>query len=173
MDSRARRRPHPFVEPVEVRPERADPGPVVHIVLVEPEIPQNTGTIVRLAAATGCPLHLVEPLGFTLDERSVKRAGLDYWQYASVSTYPSYAELPSGRRWLTTKKAERLYTQVEYRPDDYIVFGCETTGLPDELIEQYSESAVRIPMFGPVRSLNLANAVSIVVYEALRQIRGF
>ena len=177
MDSRTRRRPHHFVEPVEVDASRDDGGPRVNIVLVEPEIPQNTGTIVRLAAATACPLHLVEPFGFELSERAIRRAGLDYWQHASVATYSSYQALrdayPDARFWLTSKKATRLYTSVEYRPDDFLVFGRETTGLPEEMIAADPERCVGIPMFGPVRSLNLANAVSVVVYEALRQLRGF
>jgi tRNA (cytidine/uridine-2'-O-)-methyltransferase len=177
MDSRTRRRPHKFVEPVETDDAwTGDGGPNVNIVLVEPEIPQNTGTIVRLAAATACPLHLVEPLGFDIDERSIRRAGLDYWQHASVRTYRSLEELRSegeGRFWLTSKKATRCYTEVDYQPGDYLVFGRETAGLPEELIESEPERAITIPMFGPVRSLNLANAVSIVLYEALRQLRGF
>lgn len=177
MDSRTRRRPHRFMEPAEIDMSAGDGGRRVHIVLVEPEIPQNTGTIVRLAAATACPLHLVEPLGFELTERAIRRAGLDYWQHASVTTYPSYQALrdahPDGRFWLTSKKAERSYTSVAYQPDDFLVFGRETTGLPEEMIGADSEHCVGIPMFGPVRSLNLANAVSVVVYEALRQLRGF
>lgn len=178
MDSRTRRRPHSFVEPVDIDDSHTpDGGPFVNIVLVEPEIPQNTGTIVRLAAATACPLHLVEPLGFDIDERAVRRAGLDYWRHARVATYPSYESLRatggSGRFWLTSKKADRLYTDVAYEPGDFIVFGRETAGLPDDMIADDPDHALRIPMFGPVRSLNLANAVSVVVYEALRQLRGF
>lgn len=178
MVENVRRRPHRFVEPVEVdNGWTGDLGPHVNVVLVEPEIPQNTGTIVRLCAATACPLHLVEPLGFSLDERAIRRAGLDYWEHASVTTYPSYESLraahPEARFWLTSKKARTAYTRVEYRPDDFVVFGRETTGLPEEWIERDPDRALQIPMFGPVRSLNLANAVSIVVYEALRQLRGF
>jgi len=156
---------------------KPDGGPVVHVVLVEPEIPQNTGTIVRLCAATACPLHLVEPLGFSVDDRTLRRAGLDYWRYAEVTVHPSYGQLResfSGARfWLTSKKAHVPYTGVAYRPGDFLVFGKETTGLPQEWLEAERERALLVPMFGPVRSLNLANAVSIVVYEALRQLRRF
>ena len=155
----------------------SDGGPSVQVVLVEPEIPQNTGTIVRLAAATACPLHLVEPLGFDIDDRTVRRAGLDYWRHASVHTWPSYGALvhahPDGRFWLTSKKASKLHTQARFRPGDFVVFGKETTGLPESWIKSAPDTTLRIPMFGPVRSLNLANAVSVVVYEALRQLRGF
>jgi tRNA (cytidine/uridine-2'-O-)-methyltransferase len=178
MMERSRRRPHRFVEEVDTDPSwPQDDGPSVEIVLVEPEIPQNTGTIVRLAAATACPLHLVEPLGFDIDERTVRRAGLDYWKHASISVHTSYDELRRQRAdstfWLTSKKARRLYTDIEYQPGDLLVFGKETTGLPEEWIEREADRAIGIPMFGPVRSLNLANAVSVVVYEALRQLRGF
>ena len=173
-----RRRPHPFVEPVAVDDAwKPDGGPTVHVVLVEPEIPQNTGTIVRLCAATACPLHLVEPLGFAIDDRTLRRAGLDYWEYATVHVHPSYDAVrqanPNGRFWLTSKKAKRPYTQVRYELGDFLVFGKETTGLPESWIEAEPEQALMIPMFGPVRSLNLANAVSIVLYEALRQLRTF
>ncbi len=178
MIERSRRKPHRFVEDVDVDAAwEADGGPSVGIVLVEPEIPQNTGTIVRLAAATACPLHLVEPLGFSIDERSVRRAGLDYWRHASVSVHPSLDALqgsaPTGRFWLTSKRARMPYTEAGFEPGDYLVFGKETSGLPPEWIDENAERAIRIPMFGPVRSLNLANAVSIVVYEALRQLREF
>ena len=178
MVERIRRRPHVFSEEVETDPAWApDGGPSVNVVLVEPEIPQNTGTIVRLCACTACPLCLVEPLGFDIDERTVRRAGLDYWQHASVTTATSFGALqdqhPEGRFWLTSRKAERLYTEVDYRPGDSLVFGKETSGLPDEVLEASPDRTISIPMFGPVRSLNLANAVSIVLYEALRQIRGF
>ena len=178
MIERSRRRPHRFVEAVDVDAGwTPDGGPSVHVVLVEPEIPQNTGTIVRLAAATACPLHLVEPLGFSIDDRTLRRAGLDYWRHASVRTWRSYSALrqahPEGRFWLTSKKASRLYTEVGFLPGDFLVFGKETTGLPEEWLDSAPDRALCIPMFGPVRSLNLANAVSVVVYETLRQLRGF
>lgn len=173
-----RRRPHPFVETVSTDPQwKPDDGPSVQVVLVEPEIPQNTGTIVRLCAATACPLHLVGPLGFSVDDRALRRAGLDYWQYATIRVHQSYERLreeyPTGRFWLTSKKACRLYTQADYASGDFIVFGRETTGLPEAWLDADPEHALVIPMFGPVRSLNLANAVSVVVYEALRQLRKF
>lgn len=173
-----RRRPHPFVEQVETDPAwQYDGGASFHIVLVEPEIPQNTGTVVRLCAATACPLHLVKPLGFDVDDRTLKRAGLDYWKHASVAIHESFGDFrlahPGGRCWYTSKKATLLYTEVAFRPDDFLVFGKETTGLPEDMLSQSPETSIRIPMFGPVRSLNLANAVSIVLYEALRQVRGF
>jgi tRNA (cytidine/uridine-2'-O-)-methyltransferase len=178
MDSRIRRRPHRFTEEVEIDAAwRPDGGPRVHVALVEPEIPQNTGTIVRLCACAACPLHLVEPLGFDIDERAVRRAGLDYWEHAHVSVHESlekFHETHAGARmWYTTKKADRAYTEVDYADGDILVFGRETSGLPDELLEQHADRAIGIPMFGPVRSINLANAVSIVLYEALRQTRGF
>jgi len=174
----SRRRPHPFVEPVDVDPGWRDDGGVrLNVVLVEPEIPQNTGTIARLCAATACVLHLVEPLGFDVSDRTLRRAGLDYWQHVTVFVHESFGALqdayPGARFWYTSKKARVLYTRATFRPDDFIVFGKETTGLPPDLLDVNSERSLAIPMFGPVRSLNLANAVSIVLYEALRQLRGF
>ena len=178
MVERARRRPHVFSEQVETDETwQADGGPFVNIALVEPEIPQNTGTIVRLCACIACPLHLVEPLGFQINERTVKRAGLDYWRHAAVQTHTSYDSLraayPDATFWLTSKKADRLYTEVQYKPGDFIVFGKETAGLPEQLLDADPDHSIRIPMFGPVRSLNLANAASVVAYEALRQLRKF
>lgn len=145
-----------------------------HIVLIEPEIPPNTGNIARLCGATGSVLHLVGKLGFSLDDRYLKRAGLDYWPAIDVQRWESFAELqstfPSGRFWLTTKKAERSYHQVSYQPGDFLVFGKETQGLPEELLAAYPEQCIRIPIFSPlVRSLNLSTAAGIVLYEALRQ----
>jgi tRNA (cytidine/uridine-2'-O-)-methyltransferase len=178
QDRQTRRQPHPFVEPVETDVAwHSDGGPAVNIVLVEPEIPQNTGTIVRLCAATTCRLHLVEPLGFSIDDRTLKRAGLDYWQHATVQVHTSFEALqsvfPEARFWFTSKKAPITYTKAAFCAEDFLVFGKETTGLPDELLAGHAGTSLCIPMFGPVRSLNLANAVSIVVYEALRQLRGF
>lgn len=152
--------------------------PPLQIVLVEPEIPPNTGNIARLCAATGAHLHLVEPLGFRIDEQAVRRAGLDYWPLVQLSTHPDYATArariaasnPGGRHFLFTGKAERSYLDVQWRPGDALVFGKESVGLPEALLAQHTEELVGIPTLGPVRSLNLANAVSIALYEALRQL---
>ena len=152
--------------------------PPFNIVLVEPEIPPNTGNIARLCAATGTILHLVEPLGFSLDDRYLKRAGLDYWEHVQLRTWPSLAALqsavPEGRFFYLSTKAERSYLSASYRPGDYLVFGRETKGLPEELIRANPETAVTIPMPGPeaVRSLNLSTSAGIVLYEALRQTGG-
>ncbi|KKM09461.1 tRNA methyltransferase [Clostridiales bacterium PH28_bin88] len=148
----------------------------MHIVLVEPEIPPNTGNIARTCAATGTNLHLVGPLGFSIDDRYLKRAGLDYWHLVSVRYHDSFAafrdEYPEASFYLLTTKASRSYAEVCYRPDDFLVFGRETRGLPSELLAAYSLRCVRIPMLDEARSLNLSNAVAIVLYEALRQ-QGF
>ena len=148
------------------------------IVLVEPEIPPNTGNIARLCAATRAHLHLVEPLGFRIDEHAVRRAGLDYWPLVNVRTHPNYAaarqalqaQTPTGRHYLFTGKAARSYLDVAFQPGDALVFGKESRGLPDELLALYPDELVGIPTLGPVRSLNLANAVAIALYEALRQV---
>jgi tRNA (cytidine/uridine-2'-O-)-methyltransferase len=148
------------------------------IVLVEPEIPPNTGNIARLCAATRAHLHLVEPLGFRIDEQAVRRAGLDYWPLVTLSTHPDYATarariaeaLPSARHFLFTGKAERSYLEVRFRPGDVLVFGKESKGLSDAILAEHPSELVGIPTLGPVRSLNLANAVSIALYEALRQV---
>jgi tRNA (cytidine/uridine-2'-O-)-methyltransferase len=148
------------------------------IVLVEPEIPPNTGNIARLCAATCSHLHLVEPLGFRIDEQAVRRAGLDYWPLVQLTTHPDYATareqihaaLPSARHFLFTGKAQASYLDVQYRPGDALVFGRESSGLPESLLEAYPRALVGIPTLGPVRSLNLSNAVAIALYEALRQV---
>ena len=145
-----------------------------HIVLVEPEIPPNTGNIARLCGATGTILHLVGKLGFSIDDRQLKRAGLDYWQAVDVRLWPDLAtlrqEFAEGRFWYTSKKAAKAYTQAEFQPGDFLVFGKETTGLPEELLAANPEQTIRIPIFSPVvRSLNLSTAAGIVLYEALRQ----
>ncbi|NLP37674.1 MAG: tRNA (uridine(34)/cytosine(34)/5-carboxymethylaminomethyluridine(34)-2'-O)-methyltransferase TrmL [Firmicutes bacterium] len=148
----------------------------MHVVLVEPEIPPNTGNISRTCAVTGTILHLVEPLGFSLDERHLKRAGLDYWRHLQLHTYPdlqSFLSVLEGKSiWLFTTKGKRKYTDVKYQPDDYLLFGKETAGLPDWLLDKYPERCLRIPMGKNIRSLNLSNSVAIVLYEALRQL-GF
>ena len=145
----------------------------MHIVLHQPEIPQNTGNIGRTCVATGTPLHLISPLGFRLNERMLKRAGMDYWEDVDVSRYLSFDDFlskhPGARVYMATTKARRSYTDVEYRPDDFIMFGKESAGIPEDILERYEPYCVRIPMLPGTRSLNLSNAVSIVLYEALRQ----
>ncbi len=145
-----------------------------NIVLVEPEIPPNTGNIARLCAATGSRLHLVGTLGFSIDDRHLKRAGLDYWDKVEVRQWGSLEELqdafPDGRFWyLSTKVAHNCYGPEIYRPGDFLVFGKETAGLPDALLAANAARCLTIPMPGKVRSLNLSNAVAVVLYEALRQ----
>lgn len=148
----------------------------MHIVLVEPEIPANTGNISRTCAATGCVLHLVRPLGFSTDDKQLKRAGLDYWHLLDIRYHDSIQDLwaahPDGRFWYASTKGGQWYTDVTYTPDDFLVFGKETKGLPREMLEQHRERVVRIPHKAEARSLNLSNAVAIVTYEALRQV-GF
>ena len=145
----------------------------MHIVLVEPEIPGNTGNIARLCAATGAELHLVKPLGFSIEDKQLKRAGLDYWHLLTVHIYENIGELfaayPGSRFFYNTTKAKRSYSEMEYRDNDFIVFGKETAGLPVELIVKNTDYCLRIPMVKDARSLNLSNAVAIVLYEALRQ----
>jgi tRNA (cytidine/uridine-2'-O-)-methyltransferase len=147
-----------------------------HIVLVEPEIPANTGNIARTCAATGTHLHLVRPLGFSTDDRELKRAGLDYWYAVRISYYDSFAEVtekyPAARFFLTSTRATKRYTDFRFRDGDFFVFGKETKGLPQELLDAYPDTCMRLPMTDKVRSLNLANSAAIVVYEALRQ-NGF
>ena len=144
-----------------------------HIVLVEPEIPPNTGNIARLCGATGTILHLVGKLGFSTEDRYLKRAGLDYWSEVDIRYWPDLASLqqahPAGRLIYTSKKAPKSYLGFSFQAGDFIVFGKETKGLPDELIEANPETAVRIPIPGKVRSLNLSTCAGIVLYEALRQ----
>ena len=146
----------------------------LHIVLVEPEIPQNTGNIARTCAATGCTLHLVKPLGFSVDDKQLKRAGLDYWSLVDIQYHDSFDELkskyPEGLFFYSTTKGKKRHTEVVYKKDCFIVFGKETAGLPKPLLEENKEFCIRVPMINDARSLNLANSVAIVVYEALRQI---
>ena len=148
----------------------------IHIVLVEPEIPQNTGNISRTCAVTGCVLHLVGPLGFTIDDRQLKRAGLDYWHMLDIRHYDSYEDFllknPDAPKYYLSTKAPARYDEVSYRDGDYLVFGKETKGLDEKLLEANLDRCLRIPMAGEARSLNLSNAVAIVTYEALRQL-GF
>ncbi|RNC70968.1 MAG: tRNA (cytidine(34)-2'-O)-methyltransferase [Desulfuromonadales bacterium] len=144
-----------------------------HIVLIEPEIPPNTGNIARLCGATGTVLHLVGKLGFSTDDRYLKRAGLDYWSEVDIHYWDDLDALmttyPEARFIYTSKKADRTHVQAGFREGDFIVFGKETVGLPEELIEANRDTTVRIPIFGKVRSLNLSTAAGIVLYEALRQ----
>ena len=149
---------------------------MLNIVLHEPEIPANTGNIGRTCVATNTRLHLIEPLGFRLDEKNLKRAGMDYWVSLDVTTYIDYADFlernPGAKIYMATTKAPKVYTEVSYEPDCYIMFGKESAGIPEEILVQHQEDCVRIPMVGDIRSLNLSNSVSIVLYEALRQ-NGF
>ncbi len=146
----------------------------MHIVLVEPEIPQNTGNIARTCALTGSTLHLVGPLGFSLEDRYLKRAGLDYWEYVNIMRWASFFELlehyNGAAFYLATTKAAKYYNNVSYQKDDILVFGPESRGLPDEILSIFPETQIRIPMINMGRSLNLSNAVAIIVYEALRQL---
>lgn len=146
---------------------------MVHIVLVEPEIPQNTGNIVRTCAATGASLHLIRPLGFSVDDRYLKRAGLDYWQDVRIQYYDSFQELWENYKnatfYYATTKAQKNYAEVTYPKDVFLVFGKETAGLPEELLLANKEHCIRIPMRESMRSLNLSNAVAVLLFEALRQ----
>ena len=147
----------------------------MNVVLIEPEIPPNTGNVARLCAATRSRLHLIEPFGFKLDDRQLKRAGMDYWEHVEWFRWPNWTDFlgqisADARLWLIESNGPRHYAEVRYGQDDYLVFGRETAGLPRELLTQYRETWVRIPMFNPLaRSLNLSNCVALVLYEALRQ----
>lgn len=151
---------------------------MLHIVLVEPEIPQNCGNIARTCAATGSRLHLVEPLGFDISEKAVRRAGLDYWHLVEVTVHKNldalFQDFPqaAGDLWLATTKAPRDYSQARFSPDCWLFFGKETAGLPQDFREAYRERCIRLPMVDAARSLNLANSVAVLTYEALRQ-NGF
>lgn len=145
----------------------------MHIILHQPEIPANTGNIGRTCVATGTTLHLIEPLGFHLDEKSIKRAGMDYWDKLDVTRYINFEEFqekhPGAKIWYATTKAKRIYTEASFGKDDYIMFGKESAGIPEELLVEHEETCIRIPMLTEIRSLNLSNAVAVVLYEALRQ----
>lgn len=148
----------------------------MNIVLLEPEMPANTGNIGRTCVATNTKLHLIEPLGFKLNEKMVKRAGLDYWDKLDVTVYTDYQDFlnrnPGAKIYMATTKAQKVYTDVAYEPDCFLMFGKESAGIPEEILLENQENCVRIPMWGDIRSLNLSNSVSIVLYEALRQ-NGF
>lgn len=146
---------------------------MLNIVLFEPEIPANTGNIGRTCVATNTRLHLIEPLGFRLNEKNLKRAGMDYWEHLDVTTYIDYRDFmeknPGAKIYMATTKSPNLYTDVKYEPDCYIMFGKESAGIPEEILVNHPDTCVRIPMIGETRSLNLSNSVAIVLYEALRQ----
>ena len=145
----------------------------LNIVLVEPEIPQNTGNIARTCAATGARLHIIKPMGFTIDDKKLKRAGLDYWYLLDLTYYENIDEFfeknRDGKFFFFTTKAQRTHSDVEYTDKSFLIFGKETKGLPEELLMQNKDSCVRIPMVSDARSLNLSNSVAIAVYEVLRQ----
>ena len=149
---------------------------MLNIVLLEPEIPANTGNIGRTCVATNTKLHLIEPLGFRLNEREIKRAGMDYWKDLDVTTYINYEDFleknPHAKIYMATTKAVNNYTDVTYEPDCFIMFGKESAGIPEEILVRHKEQSIRIPMVGDIRSLNLGNSVAVVLYEALRQ-NGF
>lgn len=146
---------------------------MINVVLHEPEIPANTGNIGRTCAATGIQLHLIKPLGFSLDEKHLRRAGMDYWSSLNVKIYENYEDFleknPSAKIYYATTKAKKVYTQASYEPDCYIMFGKESAGIPEEILVDNEATCVRIPMIGDMRSLNLSNSVAIIAYEALRQ----
>ena len=154
---------------------------MLNIVLLEPEIPANTGNIGRTCVATGTVLHLIEPLGFSLSEKQLKRAGMDYWHKLDVRRYINFADFleknegafASGAMlWMATTKARKVYTDAPFGPDDYLMFGRESAGIPEEILVEYEDCCIRIPMLDEIRSLNLSNSAAIVRYEALRQ-NGF
>lgn len=145
----------------------------MNIVLFQPEIPANTGNIGRTCVATDTKLHLIEPLGFRLNEKEIKRAGMDYWEHLDVARYINFDDFlkknPNAKIWMATTKARQVYTEVSYGPEDYIMFGKESAGIPEEILVENEAACIRIPMLEKIRSLNLSNSVAIVLYEALRQ----
>lgn len=146
-----------------------------NIVLLEPEMPANTGNIGRTCVATGTKLHLIEPLGFKLNEKAIKRSGLDYWNKLDVEVYADFEEFleknprAKQRLYMATTKAEKTYVDVTFEEGDYIMFGKESAGIPEEILVEHKENCIRIPMWGEIRSLNLSNSVAVILYEALRQ----
>ena len=145
----------------------------LNIVLFEPEIPANTGNIGRTCVATGTRLHLIEPLGFRLNEKSIKRAGMDYWEHLDVTRYINFEDFleknPGAKIYMATTKGQHVYSDVNYEPDCYIMFGKESAGIPEEILVKHPDNCIRIPMLSEIRSLNLSNSVAVVLYEALRQ----
>ena len=146
---------------------------IMNIVLHEPEIPANTGNIGRTCVATGTSLHLIKPLGFDISDKQVRRAGMDYWKDLALYVYEDFSDFiarnPGARIYMATTKAKKAYTEVEYKEDDFIMFGKESAGIPEEILIRYEDTSVRIPMIGEIRSLNLSNSAAIILYEALRQ----
>lgn len=146
---------------------------MLNIVLLEPEMPANTGNIGRTCVAANTRLHLIEPLGFRINDKMLKRAGLDYWDKLDVTVYDNYQDFldrnPGAKVYMATTKAPKIYTDVQYEPDCYIMFGKESAGIPENILLENQENCMRIPMVGEIRSLNLSNSVAIVLYEALRQ----
>ena len=144
----------------------------MHIVLLEPEIPQNAGNIARTCAVTNSVLHLIKPLGFSVEDKYLKRAGLDYWKLLDIRYYDNFQDFceknPNAKIWMASTKARHVYSEVNYEPDCYIVFGKESAGIPEEILKENPDTCVRIPMVGETRSLNLSNSVAIAVYEILR-----
>lgn len=149
---------------------------MINVVLLEPEIPANTGNIGRTCVATGARLHLIEPLGFSLSERALKRAGMDYWSELDVTTYIDYEDFltrnPDAKLYFATTKGRHIYSDARFEDNCYLVFGKESAGIPEEILKEHPDTCVRIPMAGETRSLNLSNSVAVVLYEALRQ-HGF
>ena len=145
----------------------------MNIVLHQPEIPANTGNIGRTCVATGTTLHLIEPLGFQLNEKQIKRSGMDYWDKLELKRYINFEDFleknPHAKIWMATTKARKVYSEAEFGPDDYIMFGKESAGIPEDILLRYEEMCIRIPMKQDIRSLNLSNSVAIVLYEALKQ----
>ena len=145
----------------------------LNIILFEPEIPANTGNIGRTCVATGTRLHLIEPLGFRLNEKSIKRAGMDYWEHLDVTRYINFEDFleknPGAKIYMATTKGQHVYSDVNYEPDCYIMFGKESAGIPEEILVKHPDNCIRIPMLSEIRSLNLSNSVAVVLYEALRQ----
>ena len=146
---------------------------MLNIILYQPEIPANTGNIGRTCVASNTRLHLIEPLGFRLNEKEIRRAGMDYWEHLDVTRYINFEDFkkknPNAKIWMASTKAKHIYSEVKYGLDDYIMFGKESAGIPEEILVENEEKCIRIPMMDTIRSLNLANSVSIVLYEALRQ----
>lgn len=146
---------------------------MLNIVLLEPEMPANTGNIGRTCVATGTKLHLIRPLGFCLNEKMIKRAGLDYWEQLDVTIYDDYQDFltknPEAKIYMATTKAHKVYTEVQFESNAYIMFGKESAGIPESILVDNEDTCIRIPMIGQIRSLNLSNSVAIILYEALRQ----